>query len=518
MATVVSNLNFWVFLLSDQHTNVQQTMPDMQHRSLYLCMMALSVWASSVPRPRPSVGSSAHLLPPTLCGPGHTIRAGSSDECTQCAAGSFKDVHGTASCSLCPYAKFSNATGATSAATCTACPRLHYADKGSRLATDCVAPKPVHRVRRLRGTATCKATLPDCVDDGDCGGAARGTCSEGQCECWEQFRGRHCSFWRLGFDGENRSGACTLQRCSGHGRCRFSSICECDRGYVATFNYTCTACPAGTFSNRTGLTQCFKCPMHSHSPLASTSCTCNSGHGGRFGACEACAAGKYSNPRRAGRSGETSESVCSDCPAHTHSPNGSALMTNCICNKGFSGPDGGECEACAAGSFKDVNGSAACILCSPGKYSTATAATSEFTCENCPTNTYSGPGSRVRNDCTATSEPTSSTTPTLSSTPAPSTSASTLGSTSASTVGTATQPASTPAASIFLSTSSATATRSCLEFVRVLTPVYASASLSLSLSLFESPLLFLCSETNTTLLLNQPVLPHQNQQVVLHLR
>ena len=161
---------------------------------------------ASVPRPLPSLVSSTHLLSPVLCEPGYTIQPGSSGHCMQCPPGTYKDVKGTAACSLCPYAKFSNATGAESVDTCTPCPRWHLADKGSRRETDCVAPQPVRRVLLERGTKTCRTTRttnPECVDDGDCGGAERGTCRDGRCECRPQFRGRNCSFCQLGFDGEH---------------------------------------------------------------------------------------------------------------------------------------------------------------------------------------------------------------------------------------------------------------------------------------------------------------------------
>ena len=57
--------------------------------------------------------------------------------------------------------------------------------------------------------------------------------------------------------------------------------------------------------------------------------------------------------------------------------------------------EGGGCGACAAGSFKDVNGSAACEPCSAGTYSTASAATSGSTCSECPVG-FIGPNCLIR--------------------------------------------------------------------------------------------------------------------------
>jgi hypothetical protein len=78
---------------------------------------------------------------------------------------------------------------------------------------------------------------------------------------------------------------------------------------------------------------------------------------------------------------------------YTYSGVGSGLLTNCTCNKGYTGPDGEQCKACIAGTYKDVNGSSPCSLCNQGKYSTETGEISEGTCSDCPAHTYSGVGS-----------------------------------------------------------------------------------------------------------------------------
>ena len=76
-------------------------------------------------------------------------------------------------------------------------------------------------------------------------------------------------------------------------------------------------------------------------------------------ACTLCPAGKYSTASAA-----PSASTCSDCPAYSYSDAGSMDEANCSCGKGYTViVEGGGCVACAAGSFKDVNGSAACTLC-----------------------------------------------------------------------------------------------------------------------------------------------------------
>ena len=111
--------------------------------------------------------------------------------------------------------------------------------------------------------------------------------------------------------------------------------------------------------------------------------------------CALCTQGKYSTPTAA-----ISEATCQGCPSHTSSPDGSGLLTNCTCNKGYTGPDGVTCAACIAGTYKGVNGSAPCSLCPQGKYSTETGGMLESTCSQCPAYTRSADGSSMLTNCT----------------------------------------------------------------------------------------------------------------------
>ena len=68
------------------------------------------------------------------------------------------------------------------------------------------------------------------------------------------------------------------------------------------------------------------------------------------------------------------------------------MLVNCTCNKGYTGADGQACTGCVAGTFKEVNGSAACSLCPGGTHSGALAPISMMTCEECPSHTHSEEG------------------------------------------------------------------------------------------------------------------------------
>jgi len=56
--------------------------------------------------------------------------------------------------------------------------------------------------------------------------------------------------------------------------------------------------------------------------------------------CVLCTSGKYSSEM-----GQIAESTCTECPAATYSDEGSKLLTNCTCKRGYTGEDGTECVA-----------------------------------------------------------------------------------------------------------------------------------------------------------------------------
>ena len=51
----------------------------------------------------------------------------------------------------------------------------------------------------------------------------------------------------------------------------------------------------------------------------------------------------------------------------TSSLAGSDAASDCVCNAGFGGPNGGPCLACEAGKFKATAGAGACGNCSAGE-------------------------------------------------------------------------------------------------------------------------------------------------------
>jgi hypothetical protein len=103
---------------------------------------------------------------------------------------------------------------------------------------------------------------------------------------------------------------------------------------------------------------CTACGANAQAPAASGSpsdCICKPGYTGENGGtCIACVAGKYK--LAAGNAVCTSclagqystivaaaTNTCAGCPANSNAPAASSTLSNCICNAGSQGPDGGGC-------------------------------------------------------------------------------------------------------------------------------------------------------------------------------
>jgi hypothetical protein len=59
---------------------------------------------------------------------------------------------------------------------------------------------------------------------------------------------------------------------------------------------------------------------------------------------------------------------CDSCPSNSSSPFGSVGIQACLCNAGYTGPNGGACVSCGAGTYKDAAGNTSCSPC-PVSYS-----------------------------------------------------------------------------------------------------------------------------------------------------
>ena len=87
---------------------------------------------------------------------------------------------------------------------------------------------------------------------------------------------------------------------------------------------------------------CTPCPGNSQSREGSAECVCDAGYSPDSGSCRACEQGKYkTDPGNTG---------CTACPDNSQTAAGSVSSTRqaCVCNIGFTGPNGGPCEPSSA--------------------------------------------------------------------------------------------------------------------------------------------------------------------------
>jgi hypothetical protein len=163
------------------------------------------------------------------------------------------------------------------------------------------------------------------------------------------------------------------------------SDCHCEFGYytnrIGQADSSCTKCAVGTFNDRLNQETCSKCPAGTFSNVE----TATSAE-----TCQICTVGYSAD----------GQSQCDACPLNsaTLEP-GAEVLQDCKCNKGYTGADGGTCEHCAAGKYKENEGDADCTDCPADTYSPQVANVFDSDCNNCDANAEAPPGSDSRDDC-----------------------------------------------------------------------------------------------------------------------
>ena len=389
-----------------------------------------------------------------VCSPGYTFTQASKG-CTKCPRGTYKSVDGNQECTLCPADTYLQSTGATSQSTCTNCPQFTSSAPGSEGSWQCLCKKgytgelsqciacPPGTYKPTLGKDPCtqcnigkysgsasatsesaclecsqgtttlfkgstQKSLCDCVR-GTFGGGGEVACYPCEAGSYKELPGPgNCTLCAIGKQSalEGQISETTCQECPQHSNTtgpKSASLaqCLCDYGYTGDemIGMRCAACPIGTYKADTGTSDCLPCrPGTYQDEIASSTC-------------DLCVAGTYRT-----KYGSNSSQDCTSCPESTQSHAGSSSRVSCVCNAGYSGPDGGLCAACPKSYFKAQNGSAACqecypgtwdnrmastacVLCTVGTYSTAFGAISNTTCTDCPVNTISDPASGSVLDC-----------------------------------------------------------------------------------------------------------------------
>lgn len=162
----------------------------------------------------------------------------------------------------------------------------------------------------------------------------------------------------------------------------------------------CAACAANTFWVAEGA-NCSACQPHSQSPQGSVSasnCSCNAGFAfalaGGSPACVACEAGTYKAVVSNGvacapcngalYSDVAAASACAACPANSTGDFFNDAVSDCQCDAGFTGLNGGPCVQCELGKYKTQRGTASCGDCGAAAFWPPGADPAVFACEACP--------------------------------------------------------------------------------------------------------------------------------------
>lgn len=380
----------------------------------------------------------------TSCPVGTFSNAVGASVCTACLPGTYSNALGVSACTRCPAGTASNVSGATSVGSCLTCESGLYSFTGASscssiasltcsacpantyFAGSTCAPCPSNTVS-VAGSATCQCSPGFTGTPGACQACPVGTykrlagtsaCRSCQanslsqsgsalCACGPGYTGNNGDVCIACVSGKykNVTGSaacidCAAMRNSPAAAPNVTS-CVCNVGYTQvedaalTFDVVyaraCVACEAGKFKGLTGVQACTTCPQNQSSLTARTICSCVAGFTGPDGGpCAECARGTYKD--------WLGSQVCTTCPADSYTPfTGNTLLSNCTCNIGYTGPNGGPCPGCVGGKYKNVTGTSACITCDANFYSTlAYAATS---CSACPAGYQSLPRTAISADC-----------------------------------------------------------------------------------------------------------------------
>jgi len=324
------------------------------------CTTCLSVTTG----PSQSLEGSA-LQTDCKCNMGYSGSDGST--CIACPRGAFKPSVGDATCSLCPTNTYQPALARTASADCLGCPDNSLSLEFSDELTDCECKSGYFganggdctmcyagKFKPLKGPQDCDL-CPNNTYSGQFGATSDGVCAS----CQE--------------NSLSRAGSTVL------------TDCHCNSGFF-TENFGeptvfCKTCGNGTYNTQLNATACSKCAAG----LYSTAIGAKTGE-----VCQKCLSGF---------SGE-GYAQCDACPPHATALIASAFITDCKCDPGYTGDDGGTCYACAVGKFKPENGSRACYDCPLDTYLPYTAASFEIECVECAANSITlQVGSDTVDDC-----------------------------------------------------------------------------------------------------------------------
>jgi hypothetical protein len=350
------------------------------------------------------------------------------DKCTSCTTGTYKSQTGAQNCTNCDAGKYSVSTGAIAESSCSSCPSNSVSTTGSDNLADCLCALghtgpnggpceecPYDTYKPLGGDASCSpcpsnsghsltshTNVTACVCNAGFTGPNGGPCVVASCAAGqymssvasglsdlsgsiatsklEEWTSAGFTLFKMGNGGQSCSSACSTSELQCHqfmiSQQETAAIFESiGQTYGTLYLHGSEVSPICADGN-----------CYWQGTTHTSQCSSNYESWARL-----CACGYGSPPGVPGS--------CQACPLYTNSPAASTGIQSCVCNAGYSGPDGGTCLACAAGKYKAATGSAACTDCAAGTHSASTGATTGSTCSACPELSSSVAGSTNSASC-----------------------------------------------------------------------------------------------------------------------
>ncbi len=319
--------------------------------------------------------------------------------CDECAVGKFSNELGAYQCTNCSTGTAQNRTGQTSCHTCT---NTQYAATGATACQNCPGNATTTQgANAFKTDCLCNAGFAG-ENGSECAQCGLGTYTErpGQGECQNcsggYFQNRSgmtlcipCENGKYSEVAQSECKGCpdnsALDPSKDGSRQNNVSDCECRPGFFnndsTSQNQSCTVCGRGTYTETYGSQTCTNCGIGKfNNATAQNNRT----------ACQQCDLTKFS------AAGSVS---CTPCPSNATARHQRPNITDCQCNSGYNGSDGGNCTACAPGTYKDELGAMPCTLCSAGTASAHYAAVTVGTCRDCEDTKFAGRGSAECDTC-----------------------------------------------------------------------------------------------------------------------
>lgn len=288
-----------------------------------------------------------------------------TSDCQACKAGHYKDIDGDLVCTSCAD-EHETTSGASVSADACVCTAGYSSEPNSQAFAYTTAAPGMFCADGERYYVNDDRSLIGCKQF--CEGNLQQTCSQFEWYGIDAHRGADGNYV------PTVNGACVL--CHGTAKGLDGGV-HGNSGLLYIKKITeCVQCVAGKYKIDDVDTACDgNCPPDSTSPVGSDAladCVCNAGYTGPDGGgCTACEADEYKDVEGA--------SACIDCPVNSQSLSASDELTDCFCNAGYSGSNGGLCTICPTDTYQDTPGSSIC--------------------ETCPENSQSPQGSVVADAC-----------------------------------------------------------------------------------------------------------------------